>query len=68
MHPPKTAQTFTLTRDQLVGLSQLQARGWTLDFNDFMNLPGERAIAIRVVGQSGMVMYMVIEPDGYTHS
>ena len=68
MHPPKTAQTFTLTRDQLIGLSQLQTRGWTLDFNDLMHLPAERAIAIRVVGQSGMVMYMVIEPDGYIHS
>ena len=68
MHPPKTIQTFTLTRDQLIGLSNLQSRGWAMDFNDLQHLPGERAIAIRVVGQSGMVMYMVIEPDGYTHS
>lgn len=67
MHPPKS-QTFTLTRYQLETLCKLQARGWTLDFQDLQHLPAETAIAIRVVGQSGMVMYMVIEPDGYTHS
>ena len=68
MNPPETAQTFTLTRDQLIGLSKLQSRGWTLNFEDLQHLPAERAIAIRVTGQSGMEMYMVIEPDGYTHS
>jgi hypothetical protein len=68
MNPPQTAQTFTLTRDQLIGLSKLQSRGWTLNFEDLQHLPAERAIAIRVTGQSGMEMYMVIEPDGYTHS
>jgi len=68
MNPPNTAQTFTLTRDQLIGLSKLQSRGWTLNFEDLQHLPAERAIAIRVTGQSGMEMYMVIEPDGYTHS
>ena len=51
-----------------MGLSKLQEMGWALDFNDLMHLPAERAIAIRVVGKSGMVMYMVIEPDGYVHS
>jgi hypothetical protein len=68
MNYPETAQTFTLTRDQLIGLSKLQSRGWTLNFEDLQHLPSERAIAIRVTGQSGMEMYMVIEPDGYTHS
>jgi len=69
MHPPKTTQTFTLTREQLIGLSKLQSRGWTLDFNNLQYLVGEKAIAIRVVGQTtGAEMYMVIEPDGYTHS
>jgi hypothetical protein len=69
MHPPKTTQTFTLTREQLIGLSKLQSRGWTLDFHNLQHLPGERAIAIRVTGQlTGAEMYMVIEPDGYTHS
>ena len=69
MHPPKTTQTFTLTRDQLIGLSKLQTRGWTLDFHNLQHLVGEKAIAIRVVGQTtGAEMYMVIEPDGYTHS
>jgi len=68
MHPPNTTQTFNLTREQLVGLSKIQSRGWTLDFEDLTHLPAERAIAIRVVGQFGMVMYMVIEPDGHTHS
>jgi hypothetical protein len=32
------------------------------------NLPCELAIAICCKGQSGMLMYFVIEPDGYTHS
>ena len=68
MDLPTPTQTFTLTRDQLIGLSKLQSRGWTLDFEDLQHLPAERAIAIRVTGQSGMQMYMVIEPDGYTHS
>jgi hypothetical protein len=68
MHPPKTTQTFTLTRDQLIGLSKLQSRGWTLNFEDLQHLPAEKAIVIRVTGMSGMEMYMVIEPDGYTHS
>lgn len=69
MNPPKTTQTFTLTREQLIALSKLQSRGWTLDFQNFQHLPAERAVSIRVVGQTtGMEMYMVIEPDGYTHS
>jgi hypothetical protein len=69
MNPPKTIQTFTLTRDQLIGLSKLQSRGWTLDFQNLQHLPAERAIAIRVTGQlTGAEMYFVIEPDGYTHS
>lgn len=69
MNPFETTQMFTLTREQLIGLSKLQSRGWTLDFQNLQHLPAEKAIAIRVVGQTtGMEMFMVIEPDGYTHS
>ena len=60
---------FTLTRSQLVALSKLQTQGWILHYCDFMHLVGEKAVAILVEGsQTGIKMYMVVEPDGYTHS
>lgn len=61
-------QTFDLSVPQIEGLFALKARGWTLDFEDFQHLPGEKAVAIKVTGGSRMIMYMVIEPDGYIHS
>jgi hypothetical protein len=64
--PPR--QTFNLSIPQIEALFALKARGWTLNFENFQHLPGEKAVAIQVIGGSGMMMFMVIEPDGYTHS
>jgi len=60
---------MTLTIPQLIALSKIQSNGWTLDFTNFMKLPAEQAVAIHVIGaETGASMYLVIEPDGYTHS
>jgi hypothetical protein len=67
MNPDTT--TFTLTKSQLVALSKLQTQGWILHYCDFQHLVGEKAVAVLVEGsQTGIKMYMVVEPDGYTHS
>ena len=57
-----------LSQAQMDALDRLKTIGWTLDLDTMMNLPAEKAIDIKCTGQSGMVIYFVIEPDGYTHS
>jgi hypothetical protein len=57
-----------LSQAQMDALDRLKAIGWTLDLSTMQNLPCELAISICCKGQSGMLMYFVIEPDGYTHS
>lgn len=60
---------INLTEQQREALSNLQGRGWTLDLSSLAHLPGEKAVVICVHGKStGAMMFMVIEPDGYTHS
>ncbi|CAB4147907.1 hypothetical protein UFOVP510_55 [uncultured Caudovirales phage] len=61
-------QTFNLSIPQIEALFALKARGWTLNFDNFQHLPGEKAVVIQVIGGSGMIMFMVIEPDGHIHS
>ena len=68
MNYDQIRQTFNLSISQIEALFKLKERGWTLNFENFQHLPGEKAVVIEVIGGSGMRMFMVIEPDGYTHS
>lgn len=68
MNYDQIRQTFSLSIPQIEALFALKARGWTLNFENFQHLPAEKAVVIEVIGGSGMRMFMVIEPDGYTHS
>lgn len=58
-----------ITPEQLSALTKLLERGWKVDYSSIMKLPADTAVAVRAVGnQTEMVIYFLIESDGYTHS
>jgi hypothetical protein len=57
-----------LTPQQSATLDRLRSNGWTLDETTLHRLLCETAVAVKATGQSGMVMWFCIEPDGYAHT
>jgi hypothetical protein len=64
-----TINGITITGEQLDGIVRLMKNGWKVDLTTINKLPAEQCIVVTVHGeQTGAVMHMGIEADGYTHS
>lgn len=64
-------QAFTIgwrtTDAQWAAIDRLKEKGWSIDLSLGGNLLCEDAIAVHAT-QGQTTMWLVIEPDGYTHS
>ena len=64
-----TINGVAITGEQLEGICKLMLNGWKVDLTSIIKLPAEECILVVVHGpNTGAVMTMGIEADGYTHS
>lgn len=59
---------LVLTPEQTQALTQIRERGWEKVGEPQAILKGDGAVCVRVEYAGGVEMFLVIEPDGYTHS
>lgn len=64
---PEELVDIDLTADQLKAVETIKSR-WAKVGPPTWILGGSGAVAVHVTGQSGVEMWLAVEPDGYTHS